>query len=206
MANYLTGGIKDLDTSELSEENLTAFVKQVLELPEFFGILLKHKLVKLTRPRVKAYFRTKLALMSRNERAFELLYNNHSLSHELPDSNEDTTAQKTSPEPTKKDKDSERVLDETDYNKYFLKRRDFISLITEIISRHYEFEILRDHDEHRVKFIIMVIELVFYKLDHDDDGKIFGKEFADGHFVEEIEKLDEYQNMENVDIYCMFIS
>ena len=71
-------------------------------------------------------------------------------------------------------------------------------MITEIISHHYEFEILRDHDEHRVKFIIMVVELIFYKVDHDDDGRIYPKEFEDNLFVEEIEKLDDYQNMENV--------
>lgn len=202
--NYLTGGIKDLDTTELSEENLTVFVKQVLELPEFFGILLKHKLVTLTRPRVKAYYRTKLALMSRNERAFELLFNNYNLSHERQDSLAPQNQKGNSDSEKPITKHSERVLDQTDYNKYFLTRRDFISLITEIISKHYEFQILKDHDEHRVKFIIMVIELVFYKLDHDDDDKIFSKEFADGHFVEEIEKLDDYQNMENVNLRFLF--
>ena len=71
-------------------------------------------------------------------------------------------------------------------------------MITEIISNHYEFEILKDHDEHRVKFIIMVIELIFYKMDHDDDQRIHLKEFEQNQFVQEIEKLDDYQNMENV--------
>lgn len=93
---------------------------------------------------------------------------------------------------------SDRVLNDTSYDDYFLTRRDFINLITEIISHHYEFEILRDHDEHRVKFIIMVVELIFYKIDHNDDDRIYLKEFEDNLFVEEIEKLDEYSNMENV--------
>ena len=92
----------------------------------------------------------------------------------------------------------ERILEEFTYDQYFLTRRDFINLITEIISKHYEFEILKDHDEHRVKFIIMVIELIFYKIDFNDDNKIFLKEFEQNKFVEEIEKLDDYQNVENV--------
>lgn len=44
----------------------------------------------------------------------------------------------------------------------------------------------------------MVVELIFYKIDHNDDNRIYPKEFEDNLFVEEIEKLDDYQNMENV--------
>ena len=84
------------------------------------------------------------------------------------------------------------------YDDYYLHRKDFINLITEIISKHYEFEILKDHDEHRVKFIVMVIELIFYKMDHDDDKRLYLKEFKLGEFVNEIEKLDNYQNTETV--------
>jgi hypothetical protein len=99
---------------------------------------------------------------------------------------------------------SDKVLIDTTYEEHFLTRRDFINLITEIISNHYEFEILRDHDEHRVKFIIMVVELIFYKIDHNDDDRIYLKEFKNSMFVEEIEKLDDYQNMENVTKHLQF--
>lgn len=88
MNNYLTGNLKDPDTLEMNETSLKAFVKNILELPEYFGILLKQKLKKLTRPRVKAYFKQKLALKTRNERAFELLFNNYNLSHEKENKNE----------------------------------------------------------------------------------------------------------------------
>lgn len=47
----------------------------------------------------------------------------------------------------------------------------------------------------------MVIELIFYKIDHNDDDRIYLKEFEDNLFVEEIEKLDDYQNMENVKFF-----
>ena len=71
-----------MDSKELSENELKFFVQNVLELPEYFGILVKHKLGKLTRPRVNAYYRQKLALKTRDECAFELLFNNYNLSHE----------------------------------------------------------------------------------------------------------------------------
>lgn len=82
MNNYLTSNLKDPDTLEMTDNSLKAFIKNILELPEYFGILLKQKLKKLTRPRVKAYYKQKLALKTRNERAFELLFNNYNLSHE----------------------------------------------------------------------------------------------------------------------------
>lgn len=66
----------------MSDAALKSFVKNILELPEYFGLLLRQKLKKLTRPRVKAYYKQKLALKTRNERAFELLFNNYNLSHE----------------------------------------------------------------------------------------------------------------------------
>ena len=66
----------------MNDASLKSFVKNVLELPEYFGILLRQKLKKVTRPRVKAYYKQKLALQTRNERAFELLFNNYNLSHE----------------------------------------------------------------------------------------------------------------------------
>ena len=85
--NYLTSK-KDPDLMEMNQQSLKVFVKNILGLPEYFGILLKQKLKKLTRPRVKAYFKQKLALKTRNERAFELLFNNYNLSHEKENSEE----------------------------------------------------------------------------------------------------------------------
>jgi hypothetical protein len=85
--NYLTENLKDPDTLEMSEASLKTFIKNVLELPEYFGLLLKQKLKKLTRPRVKAYFKQKLSLKTRNERAFELLFNNYNLAHEIDNVN-----------------------------------------------------------------------------------------------------------------------
>jgi hypothetical protein len=72
----------------MTDKSLKAFIKNILELPEYFGILLKQKLKKLTRPRVKAYYKQKLALKTRNERAFELLFNNYNLSHEKDTAND----------------------------------------------------------------------------------------------------------------------
>ena len=77
---------------EMSEEHLQAFVTKVLDLPLYFSLLLKHKIGKLTRQRVKAYFKQKLCMKTRNERAFELLFNNYKLSHEVDDSNKIQTA------------------------------------------------------------------------------------------------------------------
>jgi hypothetical protein len=88
MNNYLTSNLKDPDTLEMTDASLKAFIKNILELPEYFGILLKQKLKKLTRPRVKAYYKQKLSLKTRNERAFELLFNNYNLSHEKDESKE----------------------------------------------------------------------------------------------------------------------
>ena len=79
----MTSNLTDLDTKEMDAGALKTFVKNVLELPEYFGLLLRQKLKKLTRPRVKAYFKQKLSLKTRNERAFELLFNNYNLSHEV---------------------------------------------------------------------------------------------------------------------------
>lgn len=75
-----------------------------------------------------------------------------------------------------------------------MKRENFDLLLATIIEEHPDYDLIKDDDNFKDQFKTTIKEIIFYVLDHDQDGRIYKKEFLESKLYENILNLTDYND------------